>query len=608
MKKILVLLLAIALISGSLLALASCNKGDDEETVIPSVGENGNWWIGDTDTGIPSKGPQGDVGDVGAPGADGSNGTDAQPPKFRYNTETKKLEVSYDNGETWLFMGTYSYPIEDIVKLPGTIADKDNKNKKADGYYGALIDISKLDYSYVQLERNKNGNELGYAFLKSELTLDATPTYATGYTHCVWDTSKKVTLEIPEDAKYLYVYHSSKGNIFTPDSVTFLEAYIDPLKTETANEYVYPIDEIEVLDGYVTSSNFYSKSSTKKGAIIELAGTTFNTVTMKKNASGEDIIYAFMSDELCYDHAPCYAAGYTNVVSVTDDSITVRIPDNARYLYVYNNNSKKMHLPSEIKFTKESYEPEDSDSVRIATWNIGHFALGRKPNSTLEDAQSAMQGDYFRDYINNAIDADIMFLNEYSQKFTKNKYLAKNTIFTEYDTVYEGAQRNYSCNAVYSKIEISEPEVHEFECNKTAGVISTKGPLATDYYFVTTDVVINGTTVKLVSVHLAFDGEGSKNVVINQLNELIAYCEQYEHVVLLGDWNINSFSEFELFTDAGYTLANTDNKMPTYKKDDYSDSLDNIIYKGVTVSDFSLAGTDLSDHYALYCTITVNKD
>ena len=280
---------------------------------------------------------------------------------------------------------------------------------------------------------------------------------------------------------------------------------------------------------------------------------------------------------------------------------TVRIPDNARYLYVFYKQGNKNFLPAQIKFTKATYGPADPNSVRIATWNIGHFAMGEKANSIIEDGQINMKSADYIDYINNAIGADIMFLNEYSAKFTKGSYLAKNTIFKSYTTCYEGPQRNYSWNAVYSKVEISQPVKHEFNCNKTAPYISPYVQ-ATDYYFVTTDLVINGKTVKLVSVHLAFDDYGSKNVVINQLNELIDYCAQYEHVVLLGDWNVGSFSEFDVFTEAGYTLANTDKSMPTYTS---GSSLDNIIYKGVTVTDFSLGGTNLSDHYALYCTITV---
>lgn len=35
--------------------------------VTPEIGENGNWWIGNTDTGIAAKGEKGDKGDPGDP-------------------------------------------------------------------------------------------------------------------------------------------------------------------------------------------------------------------------------------------------------------------------------------------------------------------------------------------------------------------------------------------------------------------------------------------------------------------------------------------------------------------------------------------------------------
>ena len=606
MKRIISMIMLVILVMTSLSVFSSCNSDENQESLVPTVGENGNWWIGDTDLGV-SADPKVNDDD------------DAQAPKFRYNTATNNFEISYDDGKTWVAIGEadsieaqspgISYPVASIEKLPGTIADKTNKyitaETNAGGYHGGLISLTGVNYSYVQLVRNANGNDLGYAFLKDSLVLNSEPKYATGYTHCVWDSSETVMLEIPSDAKYLYIYYNSEADIHLPASVTFFESYKNPLKSESVANYVYPLEKIEVLRGYVTSSNVFTKSTLRNGAIIEIEDTTFNTVTLKKNAEGGNITYAFMSDEFYDGFTPCYAAGYTNVVTVSDDSVTLQIPDNARYLYVYYKNGSNILLPSEIKFTKQTYAPANSNSVRIATWNIGHFAMGNKSNSTIEDTQVAMKSADFLDYINNAVDADIMFLNEYSQKFTKNNYLAKNTIFSSYNKiVYEGPQRKYSCNAVYSRIEISQPEIHEFECNKTAGYISPHVE-STDYYFVTTDLVINGKTVKLISVHLAFDGEGSENVVINQLNELIAYCEQFEHVVMLGDWNVNTFSEFNVFTEAGYTLANTDKNMPTYMS---GSSLDNIVYKGVKVTDFTLAGTNLSDHYALYCTITVEDN
>ena len=606
MKRTISILLALTMLIASMAALTACGGADNGG--VPVIGENGNWWIDGVDTGVSAQGPTGDTG------ADGDNGED-YAPDFRYNTETQNFEISYDKGESWSEIGTSRfegdvqtgtpYPVQNIEKLPGTIADASNKyiiaNTNAGGYHGGMIDLAGMDYGFVRLERNENGNQLGYAFLKEAPVTNAEPKYATGYSYCVWDDSKTVTLAIPDDANYLYIYYNSEGDVHLPSAVSFLETYSDPLKSETETEYVYPLYNIEVLSGYVTGSNVYSASTSRLGAIIELGGTTFNTVTLKKNVAAESITYAFMGDELYDGFTPCYAAGYTNIVTTTDSTVTVRIPDNARYLYVFYKQGNKNFLPAEIKFTKQSYGPTNPNSVRIATWNIGHFAMGEKANSTIEDGRVAMKSADFLDYINNAVGADIMFLNEYSQKFTKNNYYAKNTIFTSYSTVYEGPQINYSCNAVYSKVSISQPQKHEFECNKTAPYISPYVE-ADDYYFVTTDLVINGKTVKLVSVHLAFDDYGSKNVVINQLNELIAYCAQYEHVVLMGDWNVGSFSEFDVFTEAGYTLANTDKNMPTYKS---GSSLDNIIYKGVTVTDFTLAGTNLSDHYALYCTITV---
>ena len=45
---------------------------DGVDGVTPHIGENGNWWVGDTDTGVSAKG---DRGDTGAKGADGVSPT-----------------------------------------------------------------------------------------------------------------------------------------------------------------------------------------------------------------------------------------------------------------------------------------------------------------------------------------------------------------------------------------------------------------------------------------------------------------------------------------------------------------------------------------------------
>lgn len=47
---------------------------DGKDGITPTIGKNGNWFLGSTDTGKPSRGADGTPGAAGAPGADGKDG------------------------------------------------------------------------------------------------------------------------------------------------------------------------------------------------------------------------------------------------------------------------------------------------------------------------------------------------------------------------------------------------------------------------------------------------------------------------------------------------------------------------------------------------------
>ena len=55
------------------------------EAIIPYIGENGNWYVGDTDTGKPSRGDKGDKGDKGETGAKGDTGATGAAGKSAYS-------------------------------------------------------------------------------------------------------------------------------------------------------------------------------------------------------------------------------------------------------------------------------------------------------------------------------------------------------------------------------------------------------------------------------------------------------------------------------------------------------------------------------------------
>ena len=51
---------------------------DEKDGITPTIGKNGNWYLGSTDTGKPSRGADGTPGATGAPGKDGAPGADGK--------------------------------------------------------------------------------------------------------------------------------------------------------------------------------------------------------------------------------------------------------------------------------------------------------------------------------------------------------------------------------------------------------------------------------------------------------------------------------------------------------------------------------------------------
>ena len=62
-------------------------KGDPGENgITPTIGENGNWYLGDEDTGKPSRGEKGDPGQKGDPGDKGDPGQTGETPNIKIGT------------------------------------------------------------------------------------------------------------------------------------------------------------------------------------------------------------------------------------------------------------------------------------------------------------------------------------------------------------------------------------------------------------------------------------------------------------------------------------------------------------------------------------------
>ena len=104
---------------------------DGQDGLTPYVGENGNWWIGDIDTGIQAtgdKGDQGEQGPAGADGEDGKDGADGADGKSAY--------------QIWLEAGHEGSEADFLAWLKGATGEKGDKGDQGDQGVG----IEKVEY------------------------------------------------------------------------------------------------------------------------------------------------------------------------------------------------------------------------------------------------------------------------------------------------------------------------------------------------------------------------------------------------------------------------------------------------------------------------------
>lgn len=255
-------------------------------------------------------------------------------------------------------------------------------------------------------------------------------------------------------------------------------------------------------------------------------------------------------------------------------------------------------------------DAHQNENLNLAVWNIGHFSGGSSSDTKILPSDYDSKLKAFRDYVYNDINADIIGLTEYSEKFGFSANGLKTgggVLFNDYQYQYVGNQYNYSCNALFSKKQFMYQRENAFDCNKNATITHTTAIKASDYYYLTADIYIGGELIKLVVCHLAFDDNLNPDTINkNQMLELIDKFKNNGKVIMVGDWNCRDFDYFNLFTENGYKLANNDKSILTYRLPcDTNCSLDNVIYKGVNVDNFKVHKTTLSDHYAISCKVSI---
>lgn len=236
---------------------------------------------------------------------------------------------------------------------------------------------------------------------------------------------------------------------------------------------------------------------------------------------------------------------------------------------------------------------------RFASWNVGHFALGRSRLATLKRSEALTKSAVYRAFLDE-VAADVLGVCEFGYDFSDDGYVVSTeAVFPRYARHNVGPAYHYQWNAhFWNGHECRGTAVREYERHNQAS------------YYIMTRLSIGGTPVTFVETHLDWDimRDGHADDRADQMRTLIADFGGEDRVVIAGDFNVgvrfadksrkplDNPSEYGVFERAGFTVGN-DGRFKTWPSGACEYALDNIIVKGLRLSDFRVWDRpDLSDH------------
>ena len=257
--------------------------------------------------------------------------------------------------EAYIASLKFEYPVSSITPLNGTIKHNGAVTvyEEGDGKRGALISLEGIGYNTVTITSGKNGFD--FTYLADDLVAGKAPVYSKGYyTLFTRRTDDTVTLEVPADAKYLYLTYDDGATNYLPTSIVFENRdVVDPLtalqKAET-EKYEYPMSAIEMDAGsiYKTEGKYIIKTDSKGTyhvAFIDITDCAYDAVRIGVNPYNKEAGYAFLTEMPTLNEKVSYSEGYTDLVWIwtneknvdngqVHDSV-IQIPDDANVLVVY---------------------------------------------------------------------------------------------------------------------------------------------------------------------------------------------------------------------------------------------------------------------------------
>lgn len=493
-----------------------------------------------------------------------------------------------------------------------------------------LYPVKSGDIVYIKAPSNKT---VTYSVFKeySQPVIGETPPYATGYSGGLIAISggHDATITIPSDGKYLVF--SPNNSTVSARIITINGINVDSLYTsENLRERIVSLENDKVSNAFLEKITGNTEIEMTTGYYYPLNGTSItineptpyateecalvpcspgDSFTVSGTGGGSARPWGFVAA----DGTIITTSGNVGV-DLTVEEVIITAPANTAYLVLNNKTSyeARSYYNAFVYERLNKLENEQNfNKFTIAEWNIGHFSNGASPVTHIDATNYDEKLVAFRQLINE-VSPDVIFIPEYSAIFANvsgTQIAAANVLFQNYADSFIGSQIRYSCNAMFSNIKIEGLSDVDYECNQDAVITDPATIEATDYRYMHGTFYLGDKLVHIIGTHCAFD-MNSADIETDQYDELLNLTANYEHVIIIGDMNaVHSSGEFDRFINAGFKTANHgylgDINTYTGATNVPNKAIDNIMVKGLNITNIRTKQTDLSDHDVIFCDLSV---
>lgn len=178
--------------------------------------------------------------------------------------------------------------------------------------------------------------------------------------------------------------------------------------------------------------------------------------------------------------------------------------------------------------------------LKVGTYNVGHFNQGLLGGFQFSGSRTTSELNNWKKWIGMQ-SIDILSLNEWNRYFDKDSlYDATDELLAPYyNSIAFGKENRWIYNGIATNFPLTNIEQLDLDG---------------DYYAVVGDITVGEKRIRILSVHVPWQGDWHDG----SLEKLINHLKQFEYFICMGDMNAKDENQL-LFIEAGFNSANGGN-------------------------------------------------